>query len=67
MELWGLDKTNSAAMSRGIHFHGASYVKPGDVRHSHGCFATMPSINEALIDLIQRGRFVYACGGKSWM
>jgi hypothetical protein len=67
MGLWGLDKTNSNAQSRGIHFHGATYVKPGGVSQSWGCFGTMASVNETLVDLLQRGHFVYAYGGKSWM
>ena len=67
MGLWGLAKTNSAAKARGIHFHGASYVKPGSVSQSHGCFGTIPSVNEALVDLLQRGHFVFAYAGKAWM
>jgi hypothetical protein len=67
MGLWGLEKTNSNAKNRGIHFHGASYVKPGSVGQSHGCFGTIPSVNETLVDLLQKGHFVFAWAGTSWI
>jgi hypothetical protein len=59
----GLDKSNSAARSRGIRFHGATYVKPSSVGNSHGCFVTMSSVNEPLVKVISGGSFVYALGG----
>lgn len=59
----GLDKSNSAARSRGIRFHGATYVKPSSVGNSHGCFVTMSAVNEHLVKVISGGSFVYAFGG----
>lgn len=59
----GLDKSNSAARSRGIRFHGATYVKPSSVGNSHGCFVTMSPVNEHLVKVISGGTFVYAFGG----
>jgi hypothetical protein len=59
----GLDKSNAAARSRGIRFHGATYVKPSSVGNSHGCFVTMSPVNEHLVKVISGGSFVYAFGG----
>ena len=65
LRVHGLDKGyNDKALSRGIIFHGAVYVKESGAGRSHGCFATIPSINEKLLPLIAKGTFVYAYGGE---
>jgi hypothetical protein len=64
LKIHGLDKgTNDKAMSRGIIFHGADYVKTTGAGRSHGCLATIPGVNEVLLPLIVGGSFVYAWGG----
>ncbi len=65
LKVHGLDAgTNHKAKSRGIVFHGAKYVTNTGAGRSHGCFSTMPSINEMLLPLIAGGSFVFAFGGK---
>lgn len=62
LHLDGLEKTNNKALSRGIHLHGAKYVKEdgSQVGMSHGCFATAPSVNELLCDKLMNGGFLFA-------
>jgi hypothetical protein len=67
MGLTGVDSTCSNAQFRGIHFHGAKYVKPHVVGNSHGCFATQPAENESIVKLIRHGSFVFAYAGKAWL
>ena len=66
LRVHGLDEgLNDKALSRGIIFHGANYVKPTGAGRSWGCFATIPDVNEKLLPLIVGGTFVYAYGGAS--
>ncbi|MBA3313698.1 MAG: murein L,D-transpeptidase catalytic domain family protein [Planctomycetota bacterium] len=66
LKVYGLDAgMNDNARARGIVFHGADYVKTTGAGRSHGCFATIPSINETLLPMIAGGTFVYAWGGAS--
>lgn len=67
MAIDGLDKTNSAAVSRGIRFHGATYVKPGKVGRSDGCFVTRSEVNEHLVRVVSGGAYVFAYGGENWL
>jgi hypothetical protein len=66
MGLYGLDATNVNARWRGIHFHGAVYVKPDSVKNSHGCFATQTKENKDVIGRLEKGSFVYAYAGPLW-
>ncbi len=66
MGLRGIETTCTNAQSRGIHFHGAKYVKATSVGNSHGCFATPPVVNEDLVKVLRNGSFVYAYGGATW-
>lgn len=66
MGLYGLDATNTNARWRGIHFHGATYVKPDKVGSSHGCFATQTTENKDIINRLEKGSFVYAYAGPHW-
>jgi hypothetical protein len=60
----GLDKgVNDHVKAREIIFHGASYVTAKMAGRSYGCFATEPSINKKIIDIIKGGTFVYAYAG----
>jgi L,D-transpeptidase catalytic domain len=64
LRLHGLDPgINDKALSRGIIFHGADYVKASGAGRSFGCFATIPEVNERLLPMIAGGTFVYAWGG----
>jgi hypothetical protein len=66
LKLHGLDPgVNDRALSRGIIFHGADYVKETGAGRSHGCLATIPEVNERLLPMIAGGTFVYAWGGQS--
>ena len=66
LKIHGLDTDlNGKALSRGIIFHGAKYVKVDEAGRSHGCFATKPELNELLLPMIAGGSFVYAWGGEN--
>ena len=55
------------------HPGGASYLAPAfgaglEFRSSScGGFGSILSVNEALVDLPQRGHFVFAYAGKAWI
>ena len=53
-------ETNGNAKNRKILFHGAYYVSPERVGRSSGCFATVQSVNDKLVEAIKEGTFVFA-------
>lgn len=60
LRLKGLSSTNSAALKRAIVIHGASYVTPGYVGRSWGCFAFQESKVNYIIEKLKDGALIYA-------
>lgn len=61
VNLYGLSSTNSNAATRGIYFHGSSYVFDRDVQQgrSLGCLATSLATDAKLYPLIEDGSIIY--------
>lgn len=67
MSLKGLDPTNDNAWKRGIRWHGAKYVKPGNVANSWGCICPPNKVNDRVVKMLAHGSFVFTYFGDAAM
>ena len=63
MRVRGLQRgINNNAYDRFILIHGASYVRPGHVGHSFGCFAVPRNKIDLLLDILRNGAILQVEG-----